>query len=210
MQDILPLDSLFFPSKKPSNKLIIVLHGRGDSADGFRFFPQELGFDDVNYLLLNAPFEYYTGFSWYDLPPNQLPGIEYSKNVLTEVLDMLFKDRFEPSQTILFGFSQGSLLTFEFGARYARELAGYIGVSGYIYDAQKILEEMNPEVNKGNWLCTHGYEDDVLPFAQSKAQVETLKKGGFTIDFRVYHKVHTVDMGELHEIREWIKDRLYH
>lgn len=203
----LPLDALFFASKKPSDKLIIVLHGRGDSAEGFRFFPQELGLDDVNYLLLNAPFEYYTGFSWYDLPPNQLPGIEYSRNVLAEVLDTLFEDRYTPSKTILFGFSQGSLLTFEFGARYVHELAGYIGVSGYIYDAPKILEEMNPEVNKGNWLCTHGYEDDVLPFSQSKAQVETLKKGGFAIDFRAYNKTHTVDMGELNEIREWIKDR---
>lgn len=203
----LPLDALFFSSKKPSNKLIIVLHGRGDSADGFRFFPQELGFEDVNFLLLNAPFEYYTGFSWYDLPPNQLPGIEYSKNVLTEVLDMLFEDKYTPSQTILFGFSQGSLLTFEFGARYKKELAGYIGVSGYIYDAQKILEEMNPEVNKGNWLCTHGYEDDVLSFGDSKSQVEILKNGGFNIDFRAYHKTHTVDMGELNDIRDWIGER---
>lgn len=203
----LPLHNLFFPSKISSKKLIVVLHGRGDSSDGFRFFPQALDFDDVNYLLLDAPFEYYTGFSWYDLPPNQLPGIEYSKNILHEVFDMLFDGEFSPSQTILFGFSQGSLLTFEFGARYERELAGYIGASGYIYDASKILKEMNPEVNKANWLCTHGYEDDVLPFSQSKSQVETLQKGGFEIDFRAYHKVHTVDMGELNEIREWIVER---
>ncbi len=205
----LPLESLFFPSQSDSKKLIIVLHGRGDSAEGFRFLPQELRFEDVNYLLLNAPIEYFGGFSWYDLPPNQLPGIEYSRHVLGQTLDILFSRGFEPAQTILFGFSQGSLLTFEFGARYEHELAGYVGVSGYIYDAKKILEEMNPEVNKDNWLCTHGYEDDVLPFAHSKAQVETLQKGGFKIDFRAYHKVHTIDMGELREIREWIGERLF-
>jgi len=204
----LPLDGLFFASKKPSNKLVVVLHGRGDSAEGFRFFPEELGFDDVNFLLLNAPFEYYTGFSWYDLPPKQLPGIEYSKNVLTEVFDLLFEDKYEPSQTILFGFSQGSLLTFEFGARYPKALAGYIGVSGYIYDATKILAEMNNDVNQGNWLCTHGFEDDVLPYVVSKSQVELLQNGGFEIDFRSYHKTHTVDMGELNEIRTWISKRL--
>jgi len=203
----LPLDSLFFASKVPSNKLIIVLHGRGDSAEGFGFFPEELGLEDVNYLLLNAPFEYYTGFSWYDLPPNQLPGIEYSKNVLTELLDILFEDRYTPSQTILFGFSQGSLLTFEFGARYTKALAGYIAVSGYIYDADKILVEMNKDVNTSNWLCTHGYEDDVLPFSQSSTQVQTLQEGGFDIDFRAYHKTHTVDMGELNEMREWIVEK---
>ena len=203
----LPLHNLFFPSVKPSKKLIIVLHGRGDSSEGFRFFPEGLGFDDINYLLLDAPFEYYAGFSWYDLPPNQLPGIEYSREVLTQTLNVLFEQEFEPSQTILFGFSQGSLLTFEFGARYAKELAGYIGVSGYIYDAEKILLEMNKDVNKGNWLCTHGYEDDVLPFVDSKAQVEALQDGHFNIDFRAYHKTHTVDMGELNEIRDWIGER---
>jgi phospholipase/carboxylesterase len=204
----LPLDSLFFPSQSPSNKLMIILHGRGDSAEGFRFFPEELNLKDMNYLLLNAPFEYFTGFSWYDLPPNQLPGIEYSSKVLTEILDSLFQDKYEPSQTILFGFSQGSLLTFEFGARYQKALAGYIAVSGYIYDADKILKEMNPEVNHGQWLCTNGYEDDVLPFTESRAQVETLLDGDFEIDFRAYHKTHTVDMSELKEIKKWIVDTL--
>jgi len=204
----LPLHNLFYPSSIPSKKLIVVLHGRGDSAEGFRFFPEELGFDDVNYLLLDAPFEYYTGFSWYDLPPNQLPGIEYSRNTLTQTLDILFSSEYEPSQTVLFGFSQGSLLTFEFGARYDKVLAGYIGVSGYIYDADKILIEMNKEVNAGNWLCTHGYEDDVLAFDESASQVKMLKDGGFEIDFRAYHKTHTIDMGELSEIREWLAKRL--
>ncbi len=207
MMNDLPLDSLFFPSVKPSDKLIIILHGRGDSAEGFRFFPQELGFDDVNFLLLNAPFEYYTGFSWYDLPPNQLPGIEYSRKILTEVFDTLFQNGYKPSQTILFGFSQGSLLTFEFGSRYNEALAGYIAVSGYIYDANKLLEEMKVNVNKANWLCTHGYEDNVLDFDQSSSQIKFLQKSGFAIDFRAYHKSHTVDIRELHEIREWILQR---
>jgi len=204
----LPLDHLFFESKKPSDKLMIILHGRGDSAEGFRFFPQELGLDDVNYLLLNAPFEYYTGFSWYDLPPNQLPGIQYSKEVLADILDTLFQDRYEPSKTILFGFSQGSLLTFEFGARYKEELAGYIAVSGYIYDAKRLLIDMNKGLKNKNWLCTHGYEDDVLPYQQSRAQVQTLLDGGFEIDFRAYHKAHTVSMDEFKEIKKWIVETL--
>ncbi|PHR56185.1 MAG: serine esterase [Arcobacter sp.] len=204
----LPLDHLFFESKKPSNKLMIILHGRGDSAEGFRFFPQELGLDDMNYLLLNAPFEYFTGFSWYDLPPKQLAGIEYSQKVLTEILDTLFEGKYEPSKTILFGFSQGSLLTFEFGARYKQRLAGYIAVSGYIYDAPKLLVEMNQDLKTASWLCTHGYEDDVLPFNESRAQVEVLLDGDFEIDFRAYHKTHTVDATEFKEIKKWIVEKL--
>ncbi len=203
----LPLHNIFIPSELPSDKLIVILHGRGDSSEGFRFFPQMMRLKEVNYLLLDAPFEYFTGFSWYDLPPNQLPGIEYSKSILTQTFDLLFEERFSPENTILFGFSQGSLLTFEFGSRYQHALAGYIAVSGYVYDPDKILAEMNPAVNKGNWLCTHGYEDDVLDFKVSQSQVVLLQEGGFDIDFRAYHKPHSVDEQELFEIKEWIENR---
>jgi len=200
----LPLDSLFFPSKTDSNKLIIILHGRGDSADGFRFFPQALELDDFNYLLLNAPNEEFLGYSWYGYPPNQLPGIQASSKLLTQTLDILFEHDFRPSQTFLFGFSQGSLLTFEFGARYKEPLAGYLAISGYIYDSPKLLKDMNPDVNQNNWFCSHGYEDEVLPYDQSRIQVETLQKGGFHIDFRSYHKTHTIDMNEIQDIKSWI------
>ena len=200
----LPLNHAFIPSKIASKKLMIILHGRGDSSDGFSFLPSYLNIEDINYLLLNAPYEYFGGYSWYDLPPNQLQGIAYSSGLLAETLDILFEEDFNAEESFLFGFSQGSLLTFEFGARYEKVLAGYIAVSGYIYDAENLLAEMNPEVKTSRWLCTHGTFDDVLPYTTSKVQVETLQNGGFDITFKSYDKAHNVDEDELRMIREWI------
>ena len=201
----LPLTSIFIPSQTPSNKLIIILHGRGDSSEGFQFFPQELGLDEFNYLLLDAPFESYPGFSWYDFPPNQLAGIQTSSKLLSHTLDILFEDKYSPEETFLFGFSQGSLLTFEFGSRYKKALAGYIAISGYIYDSQKLLKDMNPQVNQNNWFCSHGYEDEVLPFTETQSQVKLLQDGAFNIKFKTYHKGHTMIMEEIQDIRSWIK-----
>ena len=186
---------------------MVILHGRGDSSRGFTFLPTYLNINDMNYLLLNAPYSYYGGFSWYDLPPNQLEGITHSSAILTEILDSLFEEEFNAHESFLFGFSQGALLTFEFGARYEKVLAGYIAVSGYIYDANTLLEEMNPKVNSANWLCTHGTYDDVLPFSISKAQVETLQNTGFKIDFKSYPKDHTISEDELMMIAQWIKSK---
>ena len=87
----LELEYIFMPSKVPSKKLMIILHGRGDSSEGFRGFPPFLDIEDMNYILFDAPFEYYTGFSWYPLPPEQLPGIEYSSTILTRDLDTLLR-----------------------------------------------------------------------------------------------------------------------
>jgi phospholipase/carboxylesterase len=205
----LPLTHQFFPSKTASKKLMIILHGRGDSSNGFTWLPSYLKMDDMNYLLLDAPYEYYGGRSWYDLPPNQLEGIEYSSKILTEILDELFEERFEAAQTILFGFSQGSLLTFEFGARYHQALAGYIAISGYIYNAEKLLEEMNPKLKSAKWLSTHGLYDDILPYDVSKAQIETLQNGGFELEFRTYEKDHTIAREELEYIISWVSE-VYH
>ena len=59
----LALDNIFIPSKIPSKKLMIILHGRGDSSEGFTGLPAFLNLDEMNYLLLDAPFEYFTGFA---------------------------------------------------------------------------------------------------------------------------------------------------
>jgi len=201
----LPLNNLFIAAKTPSKKLMVILHGRGDSSQGFTWLPPFLNLDDMNYLLLDAPYDYFGGRSWYDLPPNQLEGIVYSSGILTEILDILFEKEFNAEESFLFGFSQGSLLTFEFGARYEKKLAGYLAISGYIYDPELLLGEMNPALKDANWLCTHGTHDDVLPFSTSKAQVEILQASGFNIEFKSYPKVHTIAEDELHMIKEWIK-----
>ena len=201
----LELENIFIPSKVPSKKLMIILHGRGDSSDGFTGLPDFLNIDDMNYILLDAPFEYFTGYSWYQLPPDQFPGIEYSSKLLTSVLDELFEEKFNADESFLFGFSQGSLLTFEFGARYHKVLAGYIAVSGYIYDAQKLLKDMNQDVKKSSWLCTHGTLDNVLSFETSKEQVKILQDGGFDIEFKSYEKDHSIDANELRMISEWMR-----
>jgi phospholipase/carboxylesterase len=201
----LELDNIFIPAKIPSKKLMIILHGRGDSSDGFVGLPPFLDLDDMNYILFDAPFEYFTGFSWYQLPPDQLPGIEYSSKLLTKDLDTLLESDFNAEESFLFGFSQGSLLTFEFGARYHKVLAGYIAISGYIYDTDKLLKDMNSSINQKNWLCTHGTEDPVLPYETSKEQIQALQNGGFDIEFQTYQKEHTIEREELEMISKWVK-----
>jgi phospholipase/carboxylesterase len=163
----------------------------------------------MNYLLLDAPFEYFNGCSWYQLPPNQLPGIEHSSKLLKDVLDEVFSQEFNADESFLFGFSQGSLLTFEFGARYEKVLAGYIALSGYIYDVKTLLQDMNNAVLDSNWLCTHGMQDGVLDFATSKKQIQTLQESGFDIEFRAYEKEHTIEREELDMISQWMKNIIY-
>ena len=165
----LPLRHVWQPARLPSNQLVIVLHGRGDLAEGFLWLQKALTIDSLDFLLLTAPTPYGIGYSWYDLPPDQLPGIIESQTLLGEVLSETERNGYAPEQTYLFGFSQGCLMTLEFGARHTRRLGGYIGISGYAYDPEALRQELNPEVNQGDWLITHGFEDEVLPPSRERA-----------------------------------------
>jgi len=204
----LPLRYVWQPARATSKRLLIVLHGRGDSAEGLLWAQETLSIDSLNFLLLTAPNPYYDGFSWYDVPPNQLPGIRESGKLLAQVFAETARNGYAPGNTFLLGFSQGCLMTLEFGARHSHRLAGYIGISGYCYDPEALLREMNPDVNHGDWLITHGTEDELLPVETTRAQMKVLTDGGFKIDYREYNKSHTIDLHrELRDIREWIQSR---
>jgi phospholipase/carboxylesterase len=204
----LPLDHVFQAAPAPSRRLVVVLHGLGDSAEGFLWLQQELAIDSLDFLLLTAPTPYYMGFSWYDLPPNQLPGIVQSRKILQKVFVEIERQGYSPARTFLLGFSQGGLMTLEFGARHDQRLAGYVGISGYCNDPEALLRELNPEVNRGDWLITHGSEDEVLPVTRTREQMRLFNEKGFRIDYREYPKAHTIDpRREFPEIREWILAR---
>src|SRR5437867_3495952 len=67
------------PSREKSNRLLIMLHGLGDSLAGYRWMPEALGLPWLNYLLVNAPDQYFGGYSWYDFIGDIAPGVERSR-----------------------------------------------------------------------------------------------------------------------------------
>src|SRR6266481_7742999 len=90
-----------------SRRLLIMLHGLGDSIEGYRWLPQALDLPWLNYLLVNAPDEYYGGFSWFNYPDDIAPGILRSRKLLFELLDDLRAKKIPAEEITIGGFSQG-------------------------------------------------------------------------------------------------------
>src|SRR5689334_20035668 len=100
-------------SDKNSRRLLIMLHGLGDSIEGYRWLPQALNLPWLNYLLVNAPDEYFGGYSWYDFVGDIRPGVERSRKLLFSLLDKQSERGFPTELTTFGGFSQGSLMALE-------------------------------------------------------------------------------------------------
>src|SRR3954463_3197432 len=113
------LHSEFIPAVNANSRpLLIMLHGLGDSIEGYRWVPEAFSLPWLNYLLVNAPDEYYGGFFWYDYIGDIKPGVERSRELLTELLDGWRTKGFNSEEIILGGFSQGCLMSLETGLRY--------------------------------------------------------------------------------------------
>ncbi len=201
------LHSDFIPAQeKNSKRLMIMLHGLGDSIEGYRWLPPALDLPWLNYLLVNAPDSYYGGFSWYDFVGDIVPGVRRSTALLFSLLDAQSDAGFPTEQTILGGFSQGCLMSLEVGLRTPHRLAGIVGISGYVCEPEQLLKELSPVARQQKILLTHGTQDPMIPFASVKQQMEMLKRAGLQVDWREFHKAHTIaGEEELSVIRDFIR-----
>lgn len=175
-----------------SDHWMLVLHGLGDSIEGYRWLPSILNLPWLNYALVNAPDDYFGGYSWYDIQGDAHTGIVRSRQLLFELFDHFGSLGREPKKTFLFGFSQGCLMTWEIGMRYPQPLAGCVGISGYLHQAETLRQEACPEAQTREFLVTHGSHDPLIPLAPVKAEVQTMQQKGVRVEWHEFAKEHTI------------------
>lgn len=196
--------SHFIPSLKPSDKLMIVLHGRGDSIEPFMEFDKELKVDFVNFLLLQAPRKYHDGYSWYAEPPYKNQCVIEIRRKIFSLLQQLEVQGWSSENIFLFGFSQGGLISSDIALNYPKKLGGVIGVSGYFHFFPRWKKLLNTENIKTPWLFTHGKKDRVLKIKDTKYGADKLKFAGLKVDWVESNKDHALIRREYPLIKRWL------
>ena len=201
------LSGEFIPAAdKNSRRLFVMLHGLGDSPAGWRWLPAALDLPGMNYLLVNAPDEYYGGYSWFEYPGDIAPGIHRSRKLLFELLDDLRAKNFPAEQITLGGFSQGCLMAIETGLRYPHRLAGIVGISGWVFEDGNLIRDLTPVARSQRLIVTHGRFDPLLPFAEVREQIRRLQAAGLNVAWHEFPKEHTVHGAEeIAVLREFIQ-----
>lgn len=207
----LGLDYEFWQAdREDSKKILIVLHGRGDSREGFHWLPEALAISNFHYLFLNAPDPYGAGFSWYGLAPHQGPGVLRSRKLLFDLLDCLQSQLGVRSQDIyVFGFSQGSLLALDLGLRYPKILGGLVGLSGSLFFDNEYPKALSPCAHMQKFFMGHGQRDSVIPIADTRERLERIRQMGVNINWQEFSIDHSIDeVGEIAEVRDFFEHLL--
>jgi predicted esterase len=109
---------------------MILVHGRGGTAEDMLGLAARLGRDDFSYLAPQA-----AGRTWYPfrflspLEENE-PHLSSALRVLDDLFEQLEAASIPAERVFLLGFSQGACLTLEWVARNARRYGGAAGLSG--------------------------------------------------------------------------------
>ena len=110
--------------------VVIMIHGRGASADNILSLAQEFQRSDLTYLAPQA-----AGNTWYPtsflspLAQNE-PYLSSALGAIADLVTKLNEAGIPSQQIVLLGFSQGACLATEFAARNAQRYGGIVGLSG--------------------------------------------------------------------------------
>ncbi len=177
------------------SSLVIFLHGYGANGNDLLGLADQLSehLPDTVFLAPDAPETCSVnpgGFQWFPIPWIDGSTEEESERGLlraTDDLRMFIKQSMEEeglseAETILIGFSQGTMMALHVGPRMVDSILGIIGFSGRILNPESLLEDCK---SKPPTLLIHGDQDDVVPFSSLSTAESTLQECGFEVETHV-------------------------
>ncbi len=179
------------PPLGTAKRLVVFLHGYGADGRDLLGLAEPLGphLPDTAFVAPNAPEHCIgnpMGFQWFPIPwidgsteEEAESGLLRAADDLNAYLDAVMQEeRVAPSDTILFGFSQGTMISLQIAPRRDVAVAGVVGFSGRLLRPELVADELTvrPEV-----MLIHGDADDVVPVASLPEAANALSEAGLTV-----------------------------
>ena len=192
--------SVFTSGPRPSDARLtmILVHGRGASAEDILRLAREFGMNDVAYLAPQA-----AGRTWYPysflapIPQNE-PGISSGLGAISRLIEQSRQEGVESERIALLGFSQGACLTLEFAARYAMRYAAVCGLSGGVIGPPGTPRDYRGSLDGTPVLLGCSDIDPHIPLERVHESSDVFRRLGADVDERIYPRMgHTVNADEI-------------
>lgn len=169
--------------------VVVFLHGYGANGADLLGLADPLGehLPDTLFVAPDAPESVAgmpNGYQWFPIPwidnsseEESERGMAAAVEDLNAYLDALMVDEdVLPEQVVLFGFSQGSMMSLHVAPRREDAVAGVVAFSGRLLNPEVLKDEarVRPPV-----LLVHGDADDVVPPQSLPAAAEALQEAGW-------------------------------
>jgi phospholipase/carboxylesterase len=178
------------PKSGTTRSVVIFLHGYGANGADLLGLADPLSdlMPDTLFLAPDAPESCAGapfGYQWFPIPwidgsseEESMRGMQAAVDDLNAFLDAVMVDEdVLPEQVVLFGFSQGTMMSLHVAPRREDEVAGIVAFSGRLLAPELLADEV---VSKPPVLLVHGDADDVVPVQSLPEAAEALQGAGWT------------------------------
>jgi phospholipase/carboxylesterase len=190
---------------KDAKKAIVMLHGRGASAEDIISLKKVLNLDGMAIYAPQA-----TNHSWYPYsfmaPADQnQPALDSALDIVNEVVKEIEASGVDAENIYFAGFSQGACLTLEYTSRNAKKYGGVIALTGGLVG--KELAEGN---YKGDFAGTPvfistGDPDPHVPVSRVKESIAILERMNAYVTYAIYPgRPHTISGEEVKLVNKTI------
>ncbi len=191
---------------------VIWMHGLGDDGRGWSEVVPMLGLPKglaVRFLFPHAPMMPVTinnGMrmrAWYDIRQANfneradVDGVRRSQALVEALQAREIGRGIAPLRTVLAGFSQGGAIALYAGIRHAARLAGIVGLSTYLVDADRAAQEASAANRDVPIFMAHGTRDPVIQYAWAGHSRDVLVAGGWSVEWHSYPMEHSAVPEEL-------------
>lgn len=225
--DSLTIDHVARPPTRPSSgkpPLLLMLHGVGSNEQDLLGLADKL--DGRFYVLsLRGPVTFGPGsYGWFEVqftpsgPQINPRQAEQSRLDLIEFIkEAPAHYKADPDRVVLFGFSQGSIMSLALALTQPDLLAGLVAISGRTLP--ELFTKSGPlsghlaprEAMSGlPILVAHGRQDNVIPIDYGRQTEKVFSQLPFNLSYREYDMGHGIGPVCLEQVRIWLSTLLTH
>ncbi|WP_425045340.1 alpha/beta hydrolase [Primorskyibacter sp. S87] len=177
------------PLSGQTRSVVVFVHGYGANGADLLGLADPLGehLPDTLFVAPDAPESIPGmpfGYQWFPIPwidgsseEEARRGMEMAVDDFNAFLDALIVDEdVLPEQVVLFGFSQGTMMSLHVAPRREDPVSGIVAFSGRLLEPDLLVDEV---VSKMPILLVHGDVDDVVPPQSLPEAADALQKAGF-------------------------------
>lgn len=185
-------------SLNEAEKVLIMIHGRGGSAQDILSLSQHLNVDDYALLAPQATNGTWYPFSFIAPTEQNEPWLSSAIETVEKTVQTALDSGIKAENIYFFGFSQGACLTLEFLARNAQRFGGAVAIIGGV-----IGEKIKRENYKGDFAQTPIFlgtsnPDFHVPVERVYATANILKEMNADVTEKVYANFgHSINQEEI-------------
>ncbi|GAA0878025.1 dienelactone hydrolase family protein [Algoriphagus jejuensis] len=189
-----------------AKKAIVLIHGRGATADSILSLSSHLNLTDYAILAPQA-----NGNSWYPFgfmasDNGNKVSLEQSLKMLEETRSEILKAGIPNERIYLLGFSQGACLSLEFAAQNARKFGGVVAFTGGLIGEKLDAEKYTGDFSGTPIFIGSSSRDFHVPAKRINESAELLRKMGAEVTVKLYEDSdHTIRTDEI----DWINHRMF-